>query len=282
MELEQRSVEPAPKSPLFQVTSLSRYLAMALFVALPFIGGWVGYIYAPDKIIEVEKIILKDISDNNDSQYNKASEEDVLRCPSDIGLSSGRLDTAGWSPFYDDNFTTIHPAYITIGNIHSTSNETGERKSAFVIKDTRSGLSADVLVEDESDLEYSTIKFSTKYTAYFYEQNSKTLWGGYKDAEKFPTQCTLNDSNHNQKGNLVFVSSDGDAGFTKVDYTVILKPNPVHYPSPECNYSQKVLRIRFESDVNDTSHTSQETTEFEALLREIIQNIDYHYTKCLG
>lgn len=44
-------------SPLFKVTTVSKYFALALFVALPFIGGLVGYIYAPEKIVEIEKVI---------------------------------------------------------------------------------------------------------------------------------------------------------------------------------------------------------------------------------
>ncbi len=42
-------------SRLHQITPLSKYLAMILFVALPFIGGWVGYMYTPEKVVEVEK-----------------------------------------------------------------------------------------------------------------------------------------------------------------------------------------------------------------------------------
>lgn len=47
-------------SKLNTVTPLSKYLALALFVALPFMGGWIGYTYAPEKIVEVEKIIYED------------------------------------------------------------------------------------------------------------------------------------------------------------------------------------------------------------------------------
>lgn len=42
---------------LHKVTPLSKYLAMTLFVALPFLGCWIGYTYAPEKVVEVEKII---------------------------------------------------------------------------------------------------------------------------------------------------------------------------------------------------------------------------------
>lgn len=39
---------------LNQVTPLSKYIAIVLFVTLPFVGGWIGYISAPEKIIEVQ------------------------------------------------------------------------------------------------------------------------------------------------------------------------------------------------------------------------------------
>ncbi len=30
---------------------------MALFIIMPFVGGWVGYVYAPEKVVEIEKIV---------------------------------------------------------------------------------------------------------------------------------------------------------------------------------------------------------------------------------
>lgn len=45
------------KSPLHTVTPLSKYLALGLFIILPFLGGWIGYMYALEKIIEVETVV---------------------------------------------------------------------------------------------------------------------------------------------------------------------------------------------------------------------------------
>jgi hypothetical protein len=59
-ELESPLAGKDKKNSLSQVTPLSKYLAMLLFIALPFIGGWVGYTYAPEKIVEVEKVIVKE------------------------------------------------------------------------------------------------------------------------------------------------------------------------------------------------------------------------------
>lgn len=41
---------------LNSVTPLSKYLAMILFIIMPFLGGWIGYTYSPTKIIEIETI----------------------------------------------------------------------------------------------------------------------------------------------------------------------------------------------------------------------------------
>lgn len=38
------------------VTTLSKYLALALFIALPFLGGWVGYNYSPKKVVELQDV----------------------------------------------------------------------------------------------------------------------------------------------------------------------------------------------------------------------------------
>lgn len=58
--LEQNEVVATKPSPLYTVTPLSKYLAMAIFVAMPFIGGWIGYTYAPEKVVEVEKVTMEE------------------------------------------------------------------------------------------------------------------------------------------------------------------------------------------------------------------------------
>lgn len=59
MEEEQITPEVEPEvkeSKWTHVTPLSKYLAMILFILMPFIGGWIGYHYAPEKVVEIEKI----------------------------------------------------------------------------------------------------------------------------------------------------------------------------------------------------------------------------------
>jgi hypothetical protein len=50
---------------LKKITPLSKYLAMVLFIILPFLGGWIGYTYAPEKVVEIKIPILEDINIQN-------------------------------------------------------------------------------------------------------------------------------------------------------------------------------------------------------------------------
>lgn len=56
---DQQEVQPmrptTERSRLHQVTPLSKYLAMALFVILPFLGGWIGYTYAPEEVVTPQR-----------------------------------------------------------------------------------------------------------------------------------------------------------------------------------------------------------------------------------
>jgi hypothetical protein len=45
-------------APLKKITPLSKYLAMVIFVASPFLGGWVGYSLALEKVIDATKVTM--------------------------------------------------------------------------------------------------------------------------------------------------------------------------------------------------------------------------------
>lgn len=57
------------KHPVFQVTKTSKYLALALFIIMPFIGGYIGYKYAPEKVVEVDKVISIETPPNEDLNF---------------------------------------------------------------------------------------------------------------------------------------------------------------------------------------------------------------------
>jgi hypothetical protein len=60
--------ETESRSYFNRVTPLSKYLALTLFIAMPFIGGWVGYTYVPEKVIEVETILVREVVTTSEPQ----------------------------------------------------------------------------------------------------------------------------------------------------------------------------------------------------------------------
>lgn len=105
MEPEQVSSEVEQEDKfanLKKVTPLSKYLAMALFVALPFLGGWIGYKYSSPKIVELEKIveverevkIVKKVEVGNQSKSDGvASLVTISTLPDDGNYASERYYT---------------------------------------------------------------------------------------------------------------------------------------------------------------------------------------------
>jgi len=85
-------VEQENQSQLNKVTPLSRYLAMALFIILPFVGFWLGYNYAPEKMVEVERVVIKEVEIEAVSVKDKIL-HDVVPFASFLGWSfSWNLD----------------------------------------------------------------------------------------------------------------------------------------------------------------------------------------------
>jgi len=105
-------VEVKKKNSLLQVTLLSKYLAMALFIIIPFLGGWIGYIYAPEKVVkveknEVEKVVVDGWTEDSWRIYTNEELGFLIEYPSDweVGLEkspSGFEYTLGLSRIEKD------------------------------------------------------------------------------------------------------------------------------------------------------------------------------------
>lgn len=107
------------------VTPLSKYLAMVLFILLPFVGGWIGYQFAPEKIVEVEKGGVKDaftersnsasFEEDNSSRAHSVevpTYSDILRKPN------------GYNPFTLDPRRFPQVINLPVNGIHYNNFET--------------------------------------------------------------------------------------------------------------------------------------------------------------
>ncbi len=94
------------KSTWTTVTPLSKYLAMALFVALPFIGGFVGYQYALVKVKEVDNWALPIEKNENTHGFETellAQGDQVpieTNIPNEYSSSSYRVVSLIHNPYY--------------------------------------------------------------------------------------------------------------------------------------------------------------------------------------
>ncbi len=72
---QQTNNEPAIKEvhPVNQITPVSKYLAMVLFIILPFLGGYVGYKLAPEKVVEFTRFE----SEHEKTQENAMGSESI-------------------------------------------------------------------------------------------------------------------------------------------------------------------------------------------------------------
>ena len=109
-------------APLKKVTPLSKYLAMVLFILMPFIGGWVGYTYAPDKIVEVEKVVFKEI------EVPMVSTEDAVSINPNLTLRDG------WDLYTSNkyNFSFEYPTETIISEFKDGSE--GENSIVSIIE----------------------------------------------------------------------------------------------------------------------------------------------------
>ncbi len=78
--MDEQDQDNGISSSLSHVTPLSKYLTMALFIVLPFLGGWIGYMYAPVQIVEIEK----PISTSNSTPFSADSQQSIVQTSNEM------------------------------------------------------------------------------------------------------------------------------------------------------------------------------------------------------
>lgn len=116
--MESFSTEPAaaatPLSVLHQVTPVSKYVALALFVVLPFLGGYVGYRLAPVSVVEVETAVVPTTSVAPDSLHQTADTMPAPLMPT--ATSETGTSTATWQTYSSDTVEFLYPRSWTVTN----------------------------------------------------------------------------------------------------------------------------------------------------------------------
>lgn len=81
---------------LKKVTPLSKYLAMVLFIILPFLGGWIGYMLALDKMIELNKTAKESFVESNAATSPDLVYPESVEISADSTVSVSFQKVMGW------------------------------------------------------------------------------------------------------------------------------------------------------------------------------------------
>lgn len=151
------------KHPVFQVTKLSKYLAMVVFIIMPFIGGWIGYNLAPTKIIEITTPAIEIDEVATSTVSDDVVKEDVKTNPD--------------SPEGDTVFTGILEAVSTDCFFDGVCSATVEGKLVILVEGWKQGVVGEVRFDDGiGGLESHIGKTVTVY-ADFIETGKYSLYG---------------------------------------------------------------------------------------------------------
>jgi len=129
---------------MHQVTPLSKYLALALFIILPFIGGYIGYTFAPEKVVEVEKVVFKESTDEPDSSNqidnSVTPEESSVRGYTNEEYGFSFSYPLGWRKSdkldYGLGYTPIVSVYNTANPAVPNSDSGGDSVSVSLLDDS--------------------------------------------------------------------------------------------------------------------------------------------------
>ncbi len=290
MESNIQDASTTMSSSLCRVTPVSKYLAMILFIILPFVGGWIGYIFVVQNSVppmdpDTQIIQMSDFKDDSEglpqdqvglkeevdmvSEGSSADQDktQLLSC-NDTGVSKGVPKTSetslDWLESLSPNglfFKVPAPAGVSITR--------QDESNSFVLEDATTGLNATVRVWK---LEQEIFRFKgSDYSQVAYELNSNTFWKYVSNTP--PVECDLDESNYTKNQNIVLVTWGGDVGASWTTYNIILKPTPGEYEEYDGNRSVAVT-ITYGGDANDPSYNREAHEIFAHMIEIMVQNME--------
>jgi len=173
-------------SRLFCVTRTSKYLALALFVALPFLGGYVGYMNAPEKVVEVERVVIQEVETKN-NQVADLSAETISFEDLEIGQDYIGFLLQEYIRSYDADAAQFVGQVELLGNVASVGGP-GQTYGFFPTVESFRNLP---LVDDDSSESFGIIYEPLSGKAPFGCMFVKTPQGDYLSKQIFDTRETI-------------------------------------------------------------------------------------------
>lgn len=227
--------------PLFRVTSLSKYLALALLITLPFIGGLVGYNLAVSNIPvndgSVNNVVVMNVS-NQDTSINNTPKQV-------IDNDSKQQENLAFNEIYTDQIYGVTFKYpkMQVGFIKTSDDYVGDRLALIESFDNNEPKYSYVNTNTETPKEISTLRAYTVSIKSLNDFAFKNVPSGYmyiysedkKEIECKPTVTFENNYNpcaelsdtkvgKTNSGLDIYEFKTGDGGYATKSYVVAL-PN---------------------------------------------------------
>lgn|GEM_PF-3778350 len=224
-------MNPEPNSFLTKVTPFSKALAAILFIIMPFVGLYIGYTYAPEKVVEVERIVgVEKVEERKHSDYLSRK---TYHVDETITLEMGTFDSRtlvfriGAYRYMSDAFLTDHIVFNEQNNTVSLVDYFSDYPSTATV--------LQLAKKTDSDLE-------TQLEDLYFEYIDSTGQTDRYEITEWKRRCTLNSA---EKLQLVDSSVSEDyfdrycvwGSFDIVDDLLVYNPG---YPSDA--HEPKIVR----------------------------------------
>lgn len=261
---ENQNTEISIKKHFFTVTPFSKYLAMALFVILPFVGFWMGF-----KMQINDTVNSKNISINND--ISNVNNSILPRCTGSISSLPTFPSLVDWVEFKDGfRFTIFHPENVIVEYVESRIKDGQENAIHFYkITDQKTKFEAIMYAENLAGK-------SQDFAGVIHEVNSGTFWeNDYGDYYSPPHQCIVNDESYTMNGYPVGISGRDDVGSSETYYVIPVLPNGNGSDQIvlDC-YLPVEVNIIYSHEGSGFDYNKESDKEFQFLLEQMIQTIN--------
>jgi hypothetical protein len=258
---------------LHTVTPLSKYLSMFLFVILPFVGGWIGYKYAPEKVVEVEKVVeIKNITETNSDTVEAEIFDEVIETVSgnDLTVADDLENCFSEIPF--GQYSIEHEGNKRLGEgfalwlsdsvVLREPDESNYEQGDYVIQSI-DGHKAEVSFVYLGSEVLRSKKMHTPSVVF--EPISNAWWFDWSFGEA-PSECLPNSTGITKFGDAIYLTQDGDVGaFFKI-FTLV---STERLEQPMGSYAD-AIQVKLSGSVNDPNHQTYEV--FESTILEMLYN----------
>lgn len=273
-------------TPLTTVTTLSKTLAVLVFIVMPFVGFWWGMQYggvldtgnsgAEDSKGEVrntpalqEEIPrIGETEETSVASNETVSDIEIKDCFPYGGTIETILNTSGWSSFEDVGFAARYPANLVrfdkVGDPYASGDVDFTISS---LKDRHvAGVRIFRLREETFVARYKNLP------SILYELYSNTWWNkDYRWDAHALVRCNPNPIGTTEGGSNIYSNGDGDVGVFFRNYFVAMRD----VPSSD-THEPLVVQIEVRGDANGPGFES--FADFEVIIENIVRTLEIRPT----